>query len=163
MQIAYIGIGSNLGDRLAWLQLAVAGLREIAENLTCSPIYQSEAHTLTPDDRYPDFLNAVVEVNTFLGVEDLFNHCQSIERKADRQRVLPYGPRTLDLDLLAVGQTTCKTSRIILPHPRIIERKFVLQPWRDLAPDFFIPNPINATVTEALECCQDQSRLQKIK
>jgi len=163
MHTAYIALGSNLGDRLAWLQLAVDGLQDIAERLTCSPIYESVAHTLTPEDRFPDFLNTVVQIYTDLEVEDLLDHCQTIERKALRQRILPYGPRTLDLDLLAVGETSCNTSRIILPHPRLMERKFVLQPWHDLAPDFFIPYPINVTVTKALERCQDQARLQKTK
>jgi len=161
MHSAYIALGSNLGDRLAWLQLAVDGLKEMTETIQCSPVYESAAHTLRLEDQFPDFLNAVVEVDTDVPVGDLLDYCQSLEHQAKRQRNVPYGPRTLDVDLLSVGQVTCNTKRIILPHPRLMDRKFVLQPWCDLAPKFMIPYPIHLTVSEALECCQDDSRLEK--
>ena len=162
MQTAYIALGSNLGDRLARLQQAVADLRKIDLHLRCSPVYEGEAHTLHPGDESPDFLNAVVEIHTNLDVKDLLDFCQKIEQKANRRRSLPYAPRTLDLDILTLGQTTCNTDRITLPHPRLQERRFVLQPWYDLAPDSYIPSPVDTTVAAALDQCTDDVRLFKM-
>ncbi len=159
MQTAYIALGSNLGDRLTWLQQAVAGLRKIDRQLRCSPVYEGAAHTLRPGDESPDFLNAVVEVHTNLEAENLLGVCQKIERKADRHRSIPYAPRTLDLDILTLGEITCNTDRITLPHPRLQERRFVLQPWYDLAPDTYIPSPVDTTVAEVLAHCNDQAIL----
>ncbi len=162
MQTAYIALGSNLGDRSARLQQAVADLRKIDLHLRCSPIYEGAAHTLHPGDESPDFLNAVVEVHTNLEIEDLLDFCQEIEQRANRRRSISYAPRTLDLDILTLGQTTCNTDRIILPHPRLQERRFVLQPWYDLAPDSYIPSPVATTVAVALDQCTDDVRLFKM-
>ncbi|MCY3629674.1 MAG: 2-amino-4-hydroxy-6-hydroxymethyldihydropteridine diphosphokinase [Bacteroidota bacterium] len=159
MQTAYIALGSNLGDRLARLQQAVAELRKIDLHLRCSPVYESAAHTLRPSDESPDFLNAVVELHTDLEVGDLLDYCQEIERKANRCRRTNYAPRTLDLDILILGNITCNIHRITLPHPRLHERRFVLQPWYDLAPDSYIPSPVDATVAEVLAHCNDQAIL----
>ncbi len=162
MQRAFIALGSNIGDRFAWLQQAVDGLCEISDRLRCSPVYENAAHTLHADDQFPDFLNAVVEAQISIGEEELLDHCQKIERCAKRQRLHPYGPRTLDLDLLVVGDIVCNTCHITLPHPRLQQRRFVLQPWYDLAPDYMIPSPVNSTVKDALGRCQDLSILAKI-
>ncbi len=159
MQTAYIALGSNLGDRLMWLQLAVARLAKITHELRCSPVYEGTAHTLHPSDHFPDFLNAVVEIQTDFDKLELLDYCQEIERKAKRQRHLPYGPRTLDLDILTLGEISCKTPRIILPHPRLQERRFVLQPWCDLAPNYHISSPVDTTVATALARCEDQASL----
>ena len=161
MQIAFIALGSNLGDRLAWLQQAVVRLHKVATSIRFSPVYEGTAHTLHPEDVFPDFLNAVVEIHTDLGASDLLDYCQEIELKANRQRYLPYAPRTLDLDILVLGEFTCSTDRIILPHPRLEDRRFVLQPWYDLAPNSHIPSPVNATVAEVLAHCKDKARLIK--
>ncbi|MDE2699036.1 MAG: 2-amino-4-hydroxy-6-hydroxymethyldihydropteridine diphosphokinase [Gemmatimonadota bacterium] len=162
MQTAYIALGSNLGDRLARLQQAVAELQKIDLHLRCSPVYESAAHTLRPSDKSPDFLNAVVELHTDLEVGDLLDFCQEIERKANRRRSIPYAPRTLDLDILTLGQITCNTDRIILPHPRLQKRRFVLQPWYDLAPDSYIPSPVGTTVAVAVDQCTDDVQLFKM-
>ena len=161
MEIAFIALGSNLGNRLARLQQAVDGLQEISGHLRCSPVYEGAAHTFYPEDVFPDFLNAVVEVHTRLGKNDLLDYCQKLERKAKRQRQRPYAPRTLDIDILTLGRITCSTDRIILPHPRLQERRFVLQPWHDLAPNSYIPSPVNAIVSEVLARCKDQADLIK--
>ncbi len=161
MRIAFIALGSNLGDRLAWLQLAAAELQAIASHIRFSPVYEGAAHTLHPDDVSPDFLNAVIEVHTNLGRYDLLDYCQRIEQRAKRQRHQPYAPRTLDLDILTLGDITCHTERITLPHPRLQDRRFVLQPWSDLAPDSYIPSPINDTVGKVLARCKDRVNLVK--
>ncbi len=159
MRTAFIALGSNLGDRLMWLQQAVADLEEITSQLRCSPVYEGAAHTLHPSDKFPDFLNAVVEIHTDLDKFELLEYCQEIERKAKRQRHLPYGPRTLDLDILTLGKISCITPRIILPHPRLQERRFVLQPWYDLAPNSYISSPVDSIVAVALARCKDQACL----
>lgn len=159
MQTAYIGLGSNLGDRLACLRQAVAGLRRIAALVRCSPVYEGSAHTLSPSDMSPDFLNAVVEIRTDLGSMDLLGACQKIEREGARCRRVPYAPRTIDLDILSFGGLTCSTDQLILPHPRLQERRFVLQPWSDLAPEAYIPSPIDSTVSAVLANCRDKADL----
>jgi len=161
MHTAFIALGSNLGDRLVWLQQAVTGLQGISVHVRCSPVYEGAAHTLHPKDISPDFLNAVIELRTHLRENDLLDYCQELERKAGRQRQWPYAPRTLDVDILTLGGTTCSTDRITLPHPRLLDRRFVLQPWYDLAPDSYIPYPANITVEEALIRCNDQASLVK--
>ncbi len=159
MQTAYIGLGSNLGDRLACLRQAVAGLRRIAALVRCSPVYEGSAHTLAPNDMSPDFLNAVVEIRTDQSGMDLLEACQNIEREGARCRRVPYAPRTIDLDILTFGGVTCSTDQLILPHPRLQERRFVLQPWFDLAPEAYIPSPVDATVSAALANCRDKADL----
>ncbi len=159
MQTAYIGLGSNLGDRLARLRQAVAGLHRIAAFVRCSPVYEGSAHTLASNDMSPDFLNAVVEIRTDQSGMDLLEACQNIEREGARCRRVPYAPRTIDLDILTFGGVTCSTDQLILPHPRLQERRFVLQPWFDLAPEAYIPSPVDATVSAALADCRDKADL----
>ena len=161
MQTVYIGLGSNLGDRLAQLRQAVAGLQRIAALVQCSPVYEGSAHTLMPDDVSPDFLNAVVEIRTDLSCMDLLEACQKIEREGARCRQTPYAPRTIDLDILTFGELTCRTDQLILPHPRLQERRFVLQPWFDLAPEAYIPSPIDSTVSAVLAGCRDKADLAR--
>ncbi|MDE2770876.1 MAG: 2-amino-4-hydroxy-6-hydroxymethyldihydropteridine diphosphokinase [Bacteroidota bacterium] len=159
MQTAYIGLGSNLGDRLAHLRQAVARLQRVAALVRCSPAYEGSAHTLVPNELSPDFLNAVVEVRTDLSGMDLLEACQRIERDGARHRRVPYAPRTIDLDILTFGGLTCSTDQLILPHPRLQDRRFVLQPWYDLAPETYIPSPIDSTVSAALASCRDTADL----
>ena len=159
MQTAYIGLGSNLGDRLARLRQAAAGLQRIAALVRCSPVYEGSAHTLGPNDMSPDFLNAVVEIRTDLNGVDLLEACQKIEREGARRRRVPYAPRTIDLDILTFGGCTCSTDQLILPHPRLQDRRFVLQPWYDLAPETYIPSPIDSTVSVVLANCRDKADL----
>ena len=159
MQTAYIGLGSNLGDRLARLRQAVAGLQRIAALVRCSPVYEGSAHILFPNDVSPDFLNAVVEIRTNLSGMDLLEACQNIEQEGARRRRDPYAPRTIDLDILTFGGLTCSTDQLILPHPRLQERRFVLQPWFDLAPETYIPSPIDSTVSVVLASCCDKADL----
>ncbi len=161
MQTAYIALGSNLGDRLVRLRQAAADLRMLDGHLRCSPVYEGAAHTLHPGDKSPDFLNAVVEVRTNLGAEDLLDFCQKIEHRAGRKRSLPYAPRTLDVDILVLGYITRNTDRITLPHPRLQERRFVLQPWYDLSPECYIPDPVDSTVSVIRAQCTDCASLSR--
>jgi 2-amino-4-hydroxy-6-hydroxymethyldihydropteridine diphosphokinase len=137
---AWIGLGGNVGDVAATFasalrQLdAVVGLRVIRG----SRQFRTPAWGLTDQ---PDFINAVVELESTLAPLDLLATLQAIERAhgRDREREQRWGPRTLDLDLLAVDGVQLDTGALQLPHPRIGERAFVLVPWADIAPDLVVP------------------------
>ncbi|MBP7930008.1 MAG: 2-amino-4-hydroxy-6-hydroxymethyldihydropteridine diphosphokinase [Acidimicrobiia bacterium] len=131
-RVAYLALGSNLGDRTAHLQRAINGLDRHPEIdvVASSQVYETEP--IGPDQ--PDFLNAVIEVETTLSGADLLLACQEQEDLAGRVRVERWGPRTLDVDVLYLGDETINTADLIVPHPRIEERGFVLAPLRDVAP-----------------------------
>jgi 2-amino-4-hydroxy-6-hydroxymethyldihydropteridine diphosphokinase len=159
---AFVALGSNLGDRLAHLRAAIRAFETHPGILVArgSPVYRTRAHTLRPGEQQPDYLNAVAQLRTRLSVEDLLSVCQHIEQieGRDRANASRWTPRTLDLDLLLYGRLTISTGRIIIPHPRMGERRFVLCPLNDIAPDLFIPTPYDKTVAELLASCPDPDR-----
>ena len=122
----YLGIGSNLGNRWAYLKQAVYNLPDVQE---VSPIYETEPVGGPDQDPY---LNCVVQLNTDLTGRRLLEECQEQERFADRVREERWGPRTLDVDLLWIEGETIEDPDLIVPHPRMKERGFVLIPLRDL-------------------------------
>ena len=127
-------IGSNLGDRLAYLQAAVDALRT-TPNLTLvdvSPVYETDPVGTVLDQ--PRFLNLVVRADSTLASLVLLERAQAIENAYRRTRDVPGGPRTLDVDLIVVGERIKDTPVLTLPHPRAFERAFVLMPWLDLEP-----------------------------
>jgi 2-amino-4-hydroxy-6-hydroxymethyldihydropteridine diphosphokinase len=163
---AYIALGANTGERLAQLRQAVQdlGARPALDVTGTSPVYESEAHTLDPNETAPAFLNAVVRVRTALAPLDLLHVCQQIEAKVGRVReasVPRWAPRPLDLDILTVGGHTVDTPRLTIPHPHLGERRFVLQPWCDLAPNLHVPPPFDATVQQLLNRCSDDAALRR--
>ncbi|MBK8448131.1 MAG: 2-amino-4-hydroxy-6-hydroxymethyldihydropteridine diphosphokinase [Micropruina sp.] len=132
-------IGSNLGDRLGYLQAAVDSLR-ITPNLSIvevSPVYETDPVGPVPDQ--PLFLNAVVRADTTLASLVLLERAQAIENAHRRTREVPGGPRTLDVDLIVVGERIKNTPLLTLPHPRAAERAFVLVPWLDIDPAATLP------------------------
>ncbi len=131
---AYLGIGSNLGDRLTYLQLAVDGLAAAPEVtvVAVSPVYET-APVGGPDQ--PDYLNAVVAVDTRLDPHALLRLAQRIEADAHRVRKERWGPRTLDVDVLLVGDAVVDDPDLVVPHPRMFERGFVMAPLADLEAD----------------------------
>ncbi|GBD02249.1 2-amino-4-hydroxy-6-hydroxymethyldihydropteridine pyrophosphokinase [bacterium HR18] len=159
----FLGLGANLGNRLVQLQAAVAALRRhpAIELVACSPVYESAAHTLA-DEPQPDYLNAVVWVRTLLEPEALLALCLQLEAAAGRQRTAPWSPRPLDLDILAYGQRTLCQATLTIPHPRLSERRFVLQPWADLAPEFYVPAPFCTSVAMLLARCPDRAPLHRL-
>ena len=159
--LAYLGLGANLGDRLGALRGAVAGL-QAAEGVAvrrASPVYESAAHTLDPAEAQPPFLNAVVEVETGLGPEALLRLAHALERAAGRRRRRRWAPRPLDLDLLVFGRFAHTADGLAVPHPRLAERRFVLAPLADLAPNLYVPAPFDTTVAELLRTCPDDAGL----
>jgi 2-amino-4-hydroxy-6-hydroxymethyldihydropteridine diphosphokinase len=135
--IACIGLGANLGDARAAIEAAVGEIAALPRTglVARSSIYRSEPVAASG----PDFLNAVVAVRTGLAPEALLDHLQAIETRHGRERPYRNAPRTLDLDLLLHGDTVCSTARLVLPHPRMHERAFVLVPLAEIAPELRIP------------------------
>lgn len=139
MSRAYIGLGSNMGDRLANLRAGVAGL-VMAEDVVLigkSGVYDSEPVGLTDQ---PDFLNAVVAVETVLDPYQLLSLLHKIELERGRQRITRWGPRTLDLDILLFDDVEQDDPKLLIPHPRLKERRFVLEPLLEVAPDVRLPD-----------------------
>jgi len=135
MAIAYLGLGSNLGNRLAFLR----GGRDRLTNrfaitlLHSSGVYETAAVGGPADS--PPYLNAVLEVATALSPRDLLAACLAVEAEFGRTRPEPWAPRTLDIDLLLYGDAVIDADGLQLPHPRLHERAFILAPLSELAPD----------------------------
>jgi len=137
---AYLGIGSNLGDRLGHLQQAVLGLAAATDVTVAavSPVYETAPVGGPPQ---PEYLNAVVGVDTDRSARLLLALAQHLEAAAGRVRAERWGPRTLDVDVLLVGDETVHDVDLEVPHPRLRERGFVLAPLADLDPDLAGPAP----------------------
>jgi len=136
---AYLGLGSNLGNRLAFLQRAVAMLDDAAGVLVTgvSRVYETDPVGGTEQ---PRFLNAVVRVETSLTPRGLLDLATEIERDGSRVRAERWGPRTLDLDILLFGSREVEEPDLVIPHPRMADRAFVLIPLLDLAPGGALPD-----------------------
>ncbi len=131
MARAFLGLGSNLGDREALLAAAVDRL--VAVGLTrVSPRYETDP---VGGPAQGAFLNCVAELDTDLSARQLLSVCARLEAAAERVRVERWGPRTLDVDVLWVEGEAVDEPDLVVPHPRLWERRFVLAPLRDLAPD----------------------------
>lgn len=161
MPRAGIALGSNLGDRMANLNEAIRLIGEIAlknEPFLKAPIYQTEPLHCPPDS--PNFLNTVVEFSFDDSAEKLLELTREIEksmgRKANPQR---NAPRVIDVDILYLGEERCNTPNLILPHPRLHERRFVLQPLADIRPDLVLPGHSKCIASLLEELTSDKSPL----
>lgn len=146
MTRAFLGVGSNLGDRVALLRAAVADLAGV---VAVSPVYETEP-VGGPTDQGP-YLNLVVELDTELDARGLLDVCRRLETAAERVREARWGPRTLDADVLWVDGEIVDTPDLEVPHPRMWERRFVLAPLADLAPDL-APAPLVAAAAGDVVC-----------
>jgi 2-amino-4-hydroxy-6-hydroxymethyldihydropteridine diphosphokinase len=131
---AHLALGSNVGQRLDQMRSALQLLNDKGvTTLVASPLYENRAIGMGEADL---FLNAVVEVQTALQAEVLLEACLAVELQLGRVRSSVWAPRTIDIDILTYGELQVETEKLHLPHPRIVERDFVLQPLADIAPDF---------------------------
>lgn len=139
MVIAYLGLGSNLGNRLAFLRGGRDGLlnRFDIALLRASGVYETVAVGGPADS--PPFLNAVLEIETPLSARELLAACLAVEEEFGRTRPSEWAPRTLDIDLLLYGDAVVDEADLHIPHPRLHERSFVLAPLSELAPDLRHP------------------------
>lgn len=151
---AFLGLGSNVGDSRALLAAAVADLERMARVrvVGLSRLYRTAAVGL---EDQPDFLNLVVEVATSLGPFELLDEAQRLEREAGRERTVRWGPRTLDVDVLWYDGILIDEERLRVPHPRMEERRFVLEPLAELAPHLVLPS--GRSVLEALADTLEQA------
>jgi len=139
MVTAYLGLGSNLGNRLAFLR---GGRDSLANRLDitlrrASGVYETAAVGGPADN--PSFLNAVLEIDTALPPRNLLAACLAVEDEFGRTRPTEWAPRTLDIDLLLYGDTIIDEGGLMIPHPRLHERAFVLAPLSEIAPDLRHP------------------------
>ncbi len=138
MARAFIGFGGNIGDTRQLITDAIVCLAQRSELhiVAKSCFYQSAPVEALGGD----YINAVIEIETQLTPYGLLHVCQAIEQEFGRERPYANAPRTLDLDILSYEGVTQSETKLILPHPKIIERSFVLLPLLEIAPDFFLPN-----------------------
>jgi 2-amino-4-hydroxy-6-hydroxymethyldihydropteridine diphosphokinase len=157
-QTAYIALGANLGDAVHTLRAVALEIAQLAHTqllaksaLYCSPPFGADADG-------PDYINAVLKVQTQLSAHDLLEALQNLEQQHGRVRTHQNAPRTLDLDILLFGQACLNDARLTVPHPRMSERAFVLLPLHDVAPDLSWNNHGRAVVLkEALSLVLHQT------
>lgn len=145
---AYIGLGANLGEPATALRHAInalAGFAGIAV-MRCSAFYRSAPI----DASGPDYVNAVVEIETTLCAPDLLSALQALEHQAGRERPYPNAPRTLDLDLLLYGTGCIQSAKLVVPHARMKQRAFVLLPLAEIAPHLVSPAELEAVAAQSI-------------
>ena len=149
----YLGIGSNIGDRDANLREALARL----ETDGISIVRRSSLYETAPREvlDQPWFLNAVVEAKTELFPLQLLARIRNVEHEMGRRRVTPKGPRNIDIDILFYGRSLIQSAELEVPHPRIGERRFVLEPLAEIAPEFRHPGN-GKTASEMLAALEPQ-------
>jgi 2-amino-4-hydroxy-6-hydroxymethyldihydropteridine diphosphokinase len=152
--IGYLGLGSNVGDRLAHLRTARDGLAAHGVAVQrASSVYETEPQGELLDQ--PEFLNACVEVETDLAPEDLLDVCKVVEAEAGRMIGGPrHGPRTIDVDVLLLGDLEHESERLRIPHRDVLARRFVLAPLVELDPELALPD--GTRLADALAEIDDQ-------
>ena len=138
MTVAWLGVGSNMGDRLGYLAAAAAGIEALPQTkiLAKSSVYETAP---VGGVEQGDFLNGVLQIETGLSPDALLDAVLAIEKANGRERQIHWGPRTLDIDILAYGQQRVAKSYLKIPHPYLGERGFVLVPWAEIDGDWQIP------------------------
>ena len=154
MKTVYIGLGSNLGDRAENLRAARQRIEESGLRIRrASSLYETEPREMLEQ---PWFLNQVIEAETTLFPRQLLARLLRIEREMGRRRTAPNSPRTIDLDVLLFGNAVVHAPGLEIPHPRMTDRRFVLDPLSEIAPDLHIPRG-RRTVRELLAGVMDQA------
>ena len=137
---AFVGLGSNMGDRRAHLRFAVESLPDV---VALSSLYETSPVGGPPQSPY---LNAVAELCTYLSPRELLQIAKSLEKAEGRTAGVRFGPRPLDVDVLLVGDEQVREEDLVVPHPRMWERRFVLLPLSELAPELVTPEALDVAV-----------------
>ncbi len=155
MALVYLSLGSNLGDRDRYLSQARTAIEKSFSMVRFSNVYETEPVDVVEQ---PWFLNQVAELQTDLAPQTLLEWARVLEAQAERQRENAKGPRTLDIDLLLYDDWILEVEELVLPHPRLDQRRHVLVPLMELSPDRVLPNT-QKTVREALEQLKDRAQV----
>ena len=155
---AYISAGSNLGDKKANLEFALDELGKAGTVLQTSSYFETEPVGYADQ---PWFLNLAIEMETRLAPLELLRLCLTIESLRNRKRSFPNAPRTLDLDILLYGDAVVREEDLEIPHPRLSDRKFVLEPLAQIAPNLMHP-VLKRSVQSLLETCTDASQVRQV-
>lgn len=158
--VAYIGIGSNLGGPLENCRRSIALLNDLPETkvLARSPFYKTEPEGIAEQNW---FINAVVKISTDLKPEELLDSLLQIESAMGRVRKEKWGPRIIDLDILLYEDRIIKTEALKIPHPEMAKRRFVLQPLSELAPNIVHPE-LGKTIEELLQELAEDKRVHRV-
>ena len=158
MNTAYLLIGGNLGDRAAYLEQAIKQIEALCGRIThTSSIYETAAWGFTEQ---PPFFNQALQVETALSATELMQQLLSIELSLGRERLLPLGPRSIDLDIIYFNNEIIQDDIVSIPHPRMEQRNFVLIPLNEIAPTFLHP-VLHIPTSTLLKQCKDESHVYK--
>lgn len=155
----FLSLGSNIGDRREYLLFALNRLAHHAQICISkiSSIYQTDPWGLSEQE---DFYNAVVEISTELSPKELLAYTQSIENETGREHLLRWGPRQLDIDILLFDQLILDDEDLYLPHPRLSQRMFVLQPLAEINEDIVIPGI--GELDKIIKACDNSQRIERL-
>lgn len=160
MGIVYLSLGTNLGERELNLKLAIKEIGALGSIDQISEVYETEPWGFRSENK---FLNIVIEIHTNIHANQLIKECLAIEAILGRTRgsALGYESRIIDIDILFYGAEIVSTTGLIIPHPYVQDRKFILEPLNELAPNFIHP-VLGKTVSEILKSCSDQCRVKRV-
>ena len=158
-EFAFLGLGSNLGDRLGFLRKGLKALQDSGIRIRkVSSVYETDPVGFLDQGA---FLNAAVEAAWIGPPRDLLERCLAVEKEMGRERSVRNGPRTLDIDILLCGARIHQESGLKIPHPRLHERRFVLVPLEEIAPGLVHP-VLNRSIRELLASCSDPSGVRRL-
>jgi len=141
----FLLLGSNIGDRALFLQQAITEIeKQVGPVLKASTVHQTLAWGKTDE---PDYLNQILEVETLLTAQAVLHTILGIEKQLGRERIVKWGSRTIDIDILFYGDDVISEDDLIVPHPQLQNRKFTLEPLNEIAPDFIHP-VLNLSIAE---------------
>jgi 2-amino-4-hydroxy-6-hydroxymethyldihydropteridine diphosphokinase len=159
MEGVYILLGGNEGDREARLQQAVQQI-----NAQCGPVVQQSSVYETAAwglEDQPDFLNQAICIRTLLSPQELLQKTLAIEKAMGRHRVVKWGQRTIDIDIIFYGEQIVQEEQLVIPHPMMQDRRFVLAPLHEIAPNLVHP-VLHKTVRQLLDECPDKLEVRRI-